>query len=171
MSEKGTVAELFALAIQAEEVAEQLYLDLATRFRAYPPVAQFWRRYAAEETGHAHWLRRLSTRIDAEQIAAAAEPQILANAHRSLNRNIEAALADLGDLEEAYQLAHELEHSETNVVFEFLITHFAADAETGAFLRNQLREHVTKLSHEFPEGFRDPAARQAIRPAGEPDPS
>ncbi len=60
MSNNATIAELFDLAIAAEQACEALYHGLADRFAHHPAVADFWTAYADEEAGHARWLERLS---------------------------------------------------------------------------------------------------------------
>ncbi len=62
---------------------------------------------------------------------------------------------------DTYELVNELEHSEINAVFEFLISSFPTDSEVLSFLRTQLSEHVDRLVTAFPERFRDPGVRLA----------
>ena len=56
-------------------------------------------------------------------------------------------------MEDAYELAHELENSETNAIFEFLIIHFSTDETTQDFLRSHLKDHIGKLMLWFPAQF------------------
>ena len=136
MGEEGaTLADLFALAIAAEESAETLYRGLAIKFSRYADVADFWRQYAAEESGHALWLMRLRDRLDTEQLATPADPFALENVYRALHMSVETALAQIQNLEDAYQLVNDIESSETNAVFSFLVTNFAiTDYTLGADL-------------------------------------
>lgn len=74
---------------------------------------------------------------------------------------IEPLLASVANLEDAFQLISDLENSETNVIFEFLIENFADD-DTRLFLKNQLRSHVGNLLIKFPLQFRSAAIRRGI---------
>jgi hypothetical protein len=76
---------------------------------------------------------------------------------------VERRLRDVHNLEDAYQMVHELENSETNAVFDFLITNFAEDKKTQAFLRSQLRDHIGKLATDFPVQFRLAPVRRGIK--------
>ncbi len=164
MSHK-TTRELFELAIAAEKATESLYLGMAKLFAAYPDVAEFWEKYAAEEVMHAKWLRRIRDTASPERLAEDADPTQLENAHRALQMSVEHALAGINNLEEAYQLANDVENSETNAVFEFLVTHFSEDKKVQAFLRSQLREHVGRLMISFPAQFKHAAYRREVKAA------
>lgn len=163
MGEEGaTLADLFALAIAAEESAETLYRGLAIKFSRYADVADFWRQYAAEESGHALWLMRLRDRLDTEQLATPADPFALENVYRALHMSVETALAQIQNLEDAYQLVNDIESSETNAVFSFLVTNFAYSTEVLSFLQALLEGHIARLMGSFPSHFRDRPSRLAV---------
>lgn len=163
MPNEATVAELFDLAIAAEKAAEALYRGLEAKFAHHQEVADFWGKYAAEEAGHAKWLERLRDTSGPGQLSALADPHILKDARKVLQFSVENRLREIKNLEDAYQLAHELESSETNAIFEFLITNFASDEETQSFLRSQLKEHIAMLTVGFPTQFQSAVRRREIR--------
>lgn len=161
-SNSGTVSELFELAIAAEKAAEILYLGFAAQFSHHGDVADFWRDYAGEEVGHARWLERTCQNSSSEQLSAPADPVIIGDARKLLEFSPQNALGEIKNLEEAYQLANELENSEMNVVFEFIITNFSSDETAGSFLRSQLNDHIARLMLEFPARFSHAASRQTV---------
>ena len=163
MSSTETTAELFKLAMAAEESAEELYLGLKAKFAHQPEVAGFWREYAKEEVGHACWLESVCDKSSLEQLSAPADSSIIEDARKFLRFSPQHALEEIANLEDAYQLANELENSEINVVFEFIITNFASDESAGSFLRAQLRDHIARLVTEFPARFTSAASRQAVK--------
>jgi rubrerythrin len=162
MSNESTIARLLDLAIAAEKAAEELYRGLGTRFAHHEDVADFWREYADEEVMHAAWLERLRDSLAPERLSAPADPGVMEEAHRALQVPVKRRLQDVHNLEDAYQLAHELESSETNAVFGFLIGNFAGDKKTRAFLRSQLQDHIGKLIIDFPSQFRLDVVRRQI---------
>lgn len=162
MSNKATVAELFELAIAAEKAAEKLYRGLEAKFAHQQEVADFWGEYAAEEAGHAQWLKRIRDAASPEQLSAPADPFILRDARRVLQFSVEHRLERIKNLEDAYQLVNELENSETYAIFEFLITNFISDKKAYSFLRSQLDDHLAKLATEFPTQFKGAAMRREI---------
>jgi len=163
MSNTETTAELFKLALAAEQAAEDLYLGLEAKFAHQPEVAGFWGDYAKEEVGHARWLESVRDKSSPEQLSSPADPSILNAARNLLRFSPQNALEGIKNLEDAYQLANELEHSEINVVFEFIITNFASDASAGSFLRAQLRDHIARLVTDFPARFTSAASRLALK--------
>jgi rubrerythrin len=163
MPNEATVNELFELAIAAEEAAEELYRGLQAKFAPHPDVARFWREYAAEEAAHARWLERIRGKLNPEQLSAPADSQMVSDVRKILRFSIENALKGIKNLEEACQLVSEVESSETNAIFEFLITDFATDEQAQSFIRAQLKDHITKISTGFPPRFRSAASRLAIK--------
>jgi len=87
---------------------------------------------------------------------------MLRDARKVLQFSVENRLKKIRDLEDAYQLVNELENSETNAIFEFLITNFSSDEETQSFLRSQLNDHIAKLTIGFPTRFRSAVRRREI---------
>ena len=163
MTDKATLAQLLDLAIAAERAAEALYRGLELKFSDYDEVATFWQEYAGEEVVHAEWLGRLRDSLSPEQLAATANPSVLEEATRALRVPVKKRLQGVHNLEDAYQLVHEMENSETNAVFDFLISNFAEDKKTQAFLRSQLQDHIGKLAIDFPSQFRLDEVRKQIK--------
>jgi rubrerythrin len=163
MANTETTAELFEMAIAAEKAAEELYFGFEERFAHHQDVVAFWRKYAEEEVGHARWLEGVRDKSSPEQLSAPADPSILKDARKFLRFSPQHALEGVTNLEDAYQLANELENSEINVVFEFIITNFSADESAGSFLRAQLKDHIARLMTEFPARFSHSASRQAVK--------
>lgn len=166
MTHGKTVGDLFTLAIAAEDTSAEFYRGLVTKFAHESDIADFWQRYALDEVAHALWLERLRSNLSAERLAEPADLDILASAQRVRSVSVEKALSGVYDLEDAYELVNDLENSETNVVFEFLITNFPYDREVLSFLRTQLTEHVNRLITAFPNRFRDPGVRRTVTAQG-----
>jgi rubrerythrin len=162
MPEFGTIAHLIELAIQGERLSETFYQKLAVKFSKHIDVAAFWNSYAAEENGHALWLMKLRERAGTSRLNEPADPQVLDQAERALSTPVDALLSEVKTLQNAYEVANELEHSETNAVFEFLISYFAEDAQTQTFLRAQLGEHVGRLMIDFPKRLGTGTLRRGI---------
>jgi ferritin len=165
MSDRQSVHTLFEYAVAAEHYARDLYSEFARLFDANPGVAAFWQRYAAEEMGHARWLEQLLKKLPPETCDAPADFDKLEMARHMIKVPLATALADVETLEDAYQLAHALESSEINTIFEFLLFTFADDPQATQFARDQLRDHVARLSTGFPEHYTGAPGRRALRAA------
>ena len=161
MSDTETLAQLIELAIQLEKSAEALYRGIAAKFTHHPELEKFWMRHAAEELGHARWLERLRKTSSAEQLALPADPEMLKTAQKMLQFSVDNALGNIKTFEDAYELAVDLENSETNAIFEFLITNYYADQDAVAFLRKQIKSHVASITDELPTEVKDRVQREA----------
>ncbi len=163
MHERQDVAYLFELAISAEFMARDLYRQLAQKFSAHAEVVNFWEELARQEIGHAEALRRIYAKLTPEQRAAPADPVKLAGIRVVLAEPLDRLLADITNLDEAYQLTSDLENSEVNAVFKFLVNCFSTDPRVGEFLRAQLREHLALLERDFPQRFGPAGQRRLIK--------
>ncbi len=166
MSPDATVDALFEMAIAIERSAETLYRGLQAKFAHIPEVAAFWEMYANEETGHASYLESIRAELSAEQRAHPADPQVLQDARKMMAFSVEHGLNRIGTLEDAYQIAYEIETSETNTIFEFLITNYTLAQKSRAFLQRQLHQHIDKITAEFPTPYRDAERRRAVTAEG-----
>jgi rubrerythrin len=159
-----TVARLFDQAIELEKSAERLYRRFGEWFADYPVVATFWKHYADEEKGHAAYLERVLTGVDASRLAKPANANMLRAVRDCLAAASLDRLGGIQTLEDAFQLATELENSETNTIFEFIVMNFSTEelAQSHKFLRAQLSSHITKLQDEFPSEYQNAAARRNV---------
>jgi hypothetical protein len=158
-----TIGELFEYAIALERAAETMYKQLEKMFSHYPEVAHFWKRYSGEEHAHAAYLERMRIRMDASRLPQQADVTMLQNARHQLERTSPDRLANILTLEDAYQLATELESSEVNAIFEFMIANFSTDElEQSHFLREQLSSHIARLEIDFPTSYKSSDVRQKV---------
>ena len=159
-----TVGKLFEDAIQLEKATEALYAQLASIFGDYPEVSKFWKHYADEERGHASYLERIRAVVEVGRLSNPADGAIFEKVQYCLETASQKRLEKIVNLDDAYRLAIELENSETNAIFEFMLVNFSTDelAKSHQFLRIQLSNHVAKLENEFPSQYRSQAARQNV---------
>ena len=159
-----TVDQLFDYAIELERAAETLYRQMGKLFAHQHDVAQYWEHYADEERGHASYLERTKAGVSAERLALPADGKIITDTRKCLDVLSRKKLESIHNLEDAYQLATELENSETNAIFEFMITNFSTVEleKSHKFLQIQLGSHIARLETELPEAYKSKAARQNL---------
>jgi len=159
-----TVGQLFEYAIALERATEALYRQLESMFAHYPDVARFWKQYADEENGHASYLERIKGEMDTARLSHPADGEMLQKARQGLANATQERLKAVKTLDDAHQLATELENSETNAIFEFMIVNFSTDelAKSHQFLRAQLSAHNARLENDFPKPYNSRVARQNI---------
>ncbi len=158
-----TIGNLIELAVALERSNEAYYRGLQEKFSHSPEVANFWQAYADEEVGHARWLEQLKERVKAKLSTPLEHTHLIDAAQRLLRITPEEHLSRVGNLEEGYHLAVELENSETNTIFEFLILNYSLTAQAANFLQAQLHSHMKRLMEGFPADYNSRARRLAVQ--------
>ncbi len=165
MDTTGTVNDLFDRAVALEKAAEEFYRRLVGIFACEPDVSKFWRGYADEERGHASFLEQVRVKLSPDILSQPGNDSMLGTAQKGLEHSTRAMNSDIQNLDDAYQMAVELENSETNAVFEFIMVNFPVEelAKTQAFLRVQLSKHAMALEKEFPTKYKSRLARMNVK--------
>ena len=151
-TQQHTLRELFERAIQIENQAGSIYRELESRFSHHQESAALWKALAADEDKHAEVLEKALDEAPTEKLASQAPADVWTAVAQILNRLSQDPLSSIGNLADAYELAHELEYSEVNAVFEFL----SVDAVPGNVERGFVRAHITmhqKRLMDFRENY------------------
>ncbi len=162
MTPADTLSDLFTLAIAAEDAALAFYRELARSFSSVPEVSRFWEDMMRDEAFHIQELTDIRNRLSDQQLREPADPSIMKKAKDGLQRFGEKLdLKNVTTLDDAYEIACELEYSEINVVVQAMITKLVPFAVKSDFILSQIREHVSKLD-DFSKSISDPERRTAI---------
>lgn len=145
MAEPVTVATLFEHAIAAEKAARDLYLAFSERFSDPPAVAEFWASLADDEQDHADRLEEIYAALSPEQRQSPIDPDVMRQVRALEGLLPPDVLERVTTLKEAYWLAHDLENSEVNALFDFVLNEFMNDETQQQFALMQLQDHVSKL--------------------------
>jgi len=156
-----TVADVFALAIEIEMKAARLYETLADLFVHEPAIAKFWGNLKNDEADHAAVLRRAVAELSSDTVSSNAD-QTIWNKLVEMSRRIDSCSPDdFKTLEDAYEIAHELEYSEVNGIFNLLASGLTS-AETKVELVDvNIARHQNKLI-DFTRTFGGRSWRQTI---------
>lgn len=156
-----SVGNVIQCAIDAENEAREIYLQLSRMFAHVPGVSEFWQDLAHDEAKHAYALLKVRKSLSDEQIAAPADEHIVNNIASVVSVQNGISLDTVKTLDEAYEIAHELEYSEMNHIFECLAAGFIKQEDKKRILLSELREHQNKLTH-FTRTFGNRAWRREI---------
>ena len=162
MAKKDTNADMFELAIQIERYQCTLNHRFAELFLYPPDVVEFWKGMEKDEQYHARTLESIRGSIHPEQLLAPADPLFLRKTEGVLNIPVEERMNRIDTLNDGYDLSHEMENSEFNIVFEFLVKKFGSSEETKKFALAEIDKHLQKLI-EFPRTFGDINWRKGIK--------
>ncbi len=144
MSE-NTTDTLFELAIAAEKEAKVFYAGLIKKFQHVPKAVKVWREMMQDEVTHSQELQKIKATLTEEQLRAPVDQSIMWKAESVREFSAENSLNQIETLGEAFQTAHDIEHSEVNTVFEFILTEFVDPDVQREFVVSQLQEHVARL--------------------------
>jgi hypothetical protein len=161
MEKDDSNAALFEIAIGAEQAGMGLYLGLVQRFLHVPEIAGFWQEMLKDEITHARELERVRHSLKPDLLQAPADPSLLQKARKSCDCAILDKLESVANLDDAYELANEFEHSEVNTVFAALMTDFTGQDDKARFASNELQLHLAKLV-DFPSMFGEAGNRRSV---------
>lgn len=159
-SEK-TVGYVFQQAIKAEWQARCFYLKFSEMFSHISQVSSFWVEFAQDEEGHARALQKIQETLSDQQLAKAADFELLTNIKQAITSLRTISIDSINTLDDACELAHELEHSEVNSVFKVLTTEFVSQETRKKITFSQLGNHLKKLM-KFTQNIGDKALRKSI---------
>ena len=148
-----TLHDLFDRSIQIEKQAEVIYKELEKRFAHNPEAAALWKALAADEVIHAQVLAKALEAAPPEKLASQAPVEVWASVQEILDRMGQDLPGSIKSLKDAYELAHQLEYSEVNAIFEFLTVDAVPGNVERAFVRTHIIKHQKRLT-DFSEGYR-----------------
>jgi len=162
MPEK-TISELFETAIESEKKLADLYRILSKKFEHLDEVYDFWKGMMRDESIHAKELSQVMSGIPEERLSSPADAQMLRKSRGVLEllEYESQRVGEVKNLNEAYELATDLENSEANNIMEFLISEFVPDKFRIDFIKAEIDVHLRKLI-EFPDRFGDSDWRKNI---------
>ncbi len=140
-----TVNYVFQQAIKCEWKARRLYILFSKMFEDIPKVSAFWIELAKDEENHAKTLIQIHGTISNQQLNEEADKELMENIRKVLSLVRKISIDLIKTLDDAYELAHELEFSEVNSVFNILATEFISDETRREITLSQLGNHVEKL--------------------------
>lgn len=147
-----TLGDLFEQTFGVENKAAQLYGKFSEFFSHVSDVAAFWRGLAEDERTHITILQDILKALTEEQLSSPLERKVWRNVlsvHDLLDADLTAPIRTLDD---AYEVAHQLEFSEINSIFKFLANEVVPSKERRRILLSSLDQHQNKLmdfNHEF----------------------
>ena len=136
---------LFDSAISIELDAGRIYKDFERYFSHESEISAFWAGLSDDESNHAEILRDTRDSIPLDILETEAKPAMwenISSVSQLLEKNINAVIETLDD---AYELAHQIEASEVGAIFKFLTLEFFSSPVREAFITSEIMDHQGKL--------------------------
>jgi rubrerythrin len=140
-----TIQLLFELAINWETQAYDLYAKFAELFSHEPKVSAFWKQLSKDESRHRKVLKDFLKEIPREKLLAEMGSEQRKSVIRVEGLINEATSSKIQTLDDAYELAHQLETSEINKLFKMLVNNYMPDKEGHKFILSDVKEHIEML--------------------------
>ena len=140
-----TIGEILDRAIKIEKRVADLYAVFAKRFSHVPGMTDFWRDLRRDEIGHMGELRVVYESLPAEKLRVPESRAISISVHRAMASVEDDCFGRIKTLDDAYEIACNLESSEINAIFEYLTMELAPASSRSEIITNQVDEHEKKL--------------------------
>jgi rubrerythrin len=142
---KKTLEMLLELAINWETQAHDLFLDFANLFSHEPKVNEFWIQLSKDESMHIGVLTDILNNIPTEKRLMEVGTEQWNSVTQVEELIKEASTKKVLTLDDAYELAQQLETSEVNALFKMLVIDYLPDEEVHKIIVSEVREHIEKL--------------------------
>jgi hypothetical protein len=161
-SPEQTIEKLFELAIEIERRAANLYEAFSKMFSHVPMLDAFWQVLINDERRHEKMLREAQKLLSSEQLRSPADDKMWRDVTRVRRRFTDDLAESIYTLNDAYELAHDIEYSEVNAIFQFLASEWIPSEKRRHFVHSVIEKHLNSLS-SFSEMFGDRDWRKTIQ--------
>lgn len=149
-----SVGGLIKTAIAAENAARKVYLGFTHKFISRPDASDFWQTMANDEGDHARILSEMREHVSAEELGMPIDARMAEKADQVKNLDIHKLVNSVDNLDDAYQIAYDLESSEVNAIFNFLTIRFLSTDESYEIISATIDRHLLRLA-DFARTFGD----------------
>jgi len=161
MTETMTLSQLFDCGIAAENTARDFYLGLVQKFSSQPVVSAFWKTMSEDEEEHTRILEKTRNSLSGSKLDVFVDTSMAKKAQALCKLSISEMLDSIHNLNDAYLLAHDLEYSEVNTLFNFLKLKFIPRDEKDKLSPDLIDRHLRRLV-DFQKTFGDAERRKGI---------
>ncbi len=160
-----TVNDILSTSAHFEKVAADFYGMLAKRFAHLPEVSNYWNELSGDELMHEKLVLSVQHSLSKEKLEALPIKELTTSV-TSVQKLLDIITKyNIQTLDDAYELAHQLEFSEVNAVLKLIITNLMPPEKYEEFVTSRIDEHEGKLL-QFTDLFGDKSWRkmQKIQP-------
>jgi len=160
-NETPTLLNHFKLSMDNESRAAALYVKFEEMFKANEEAADFWDSLKRDELYHLKILKEIFKSLSDEILKQPAEMTTYEDAVKAKINLDKAKLENIKNLDHAFEQAHDLEFSEMNTVFIYLVSKYHYSEEKQDQIIEEIDSHRIKLM-DFGAEDRTRSWRQGI---------
>lgn len=158
-----TLSDLFECAIINEMKAADIFASFRDAYSFNEDLKEFWEGMHKDEIMHAEVLRKIHNDLPADRLSEKPDDNICQYAESAYNLILKISEEKPENLNEAYELAHELEFCELNEVYKLLLENKVDDEKAKSFIIEEIKNHQNKMV-EFSSKLGDKEWRKSIKP-------
>lgn len=160
---ESTLSNLFECAIVNEMKAADIFAGLSEDYSHIPEIKEFWNEMHDDEIMHAEVLKKIHNELPPERLNEAADHFVCEYVERAYQLLVRISNDEPANLNEAYELVHELEFSELNEAYMILIKHRVGTETSKDFIKEEIKTHQKKMV-DFKDIYGDKKWRLGILP-------
>ncbi len=157
-----TIERLFELTIENEYKIADIYERFKKLFSHVPGLPSFWQELHDDEIQHATTLQNVRKSLTPEQLLSCSAKEMRDNVvrlHHMLSKDL---VGSINTLDDAYELAHQIEFSEVNAIFKFLSSELIPFDKQEKIISSGIVQHQQKLL-DLSRDFGDREWRKEIK--------
>lgn len=155
------IVRFFEQALEIEQKSADIYTKLSKLFSHVPEVSAFWNELAREEKQHRDKLKEIYDSLTNEQLFSFLSEDIMQKLNEIQNILNKDLISPIKNLNDAYELAHQLEYFEVEAVFKFLANKVITSEDRKNFILSEINDHQQKLM-VFCNKFGDATSRRRV---------
>jgi rubrerythrin len=125
-------------------------------------VAAFWDSFAKDEMNHAEMIQEIQRSLTRKELSALPTDDQWESLLAAEDFLACPQIQSVQDLEDAYELAHEIENYELVLIFQLFVNEAIGNNQLVDFMKAQLDEHLHRLE-EIGTQWGSVATRRAVR--------
>lgn len=149
MNQNMSNSDLLQFASSIESAANSIYLVFQKQFSDnHPAASKIWAQLADDESNHAAELQRILDTMPQDKLDAPVDEEavrIISRIVLDVDQVKNRVLNQTKTLKDAYELAHELEYSEVNALFEYCTLGIIPCEDRKDFIVGMINEHLARL--------------------------
>jgi rubrerythrin len=157
-----TLNDLFEFAKGLEHYAQEVYAECARMFSGHSEAARIFGALAEDEKMHELELEKTRSGLAEEQLGQPGEPELVHKAKYLQDCSVEKTLLSIHNLNDAIEVAQDLENSEVNQLFRLLAIKSLPNEIRQQFVEKVISQHLSRLREFTGTSFDAPTRRNTL---------